>query len=142
MESKMSFEAGIDRTVKWYLENINWCDQVIAGTQSLSRIGLGVNNERNSFSRRNWNQVISNNSRYFKQLLPVYDKPMIYYSLSLLMLAQIRDVLIITTPDDLPFYQRLLLDGQQFGMSISYAVQPEARRNSSGVFDRGRIYIW
>ncbi|MBT8124521.1 MAG: glucose-1-phosphate thymidylyltransferase RfbA [Gammaproteobacteria bacterium] len=60
-----------------------------------------------------------------KQLLPVYDKPMIYYSLSLLMLAQIRDVLVITTPDDLPFYQRLLLDGQQFGMNISYAEQPE-----------------
>ncbi|NNC68265.1 MAG: dTDP-glucose 4,6-dehydratase, partial [Gammaproteobacteria bacterium] len=39
---KMSFEAGIDRTVKWYLDNINWCDQVIAGTQGLSRIGLGV----------------------------------------------------------------------------------------------------
>ena len=59
-----------------------------------------------------------------KQLLPVYDKPMIYYSLSLLMLAQIRDILIITTPEDQPFYQRLLLDGEQFGINITYAVQP------------------
>ena len=58
-----------------------------------------------------------------KQLLPVYDKPMIYYSLSLLMLAQIRDVLIITTSEDQPFYQRLLLDGEQFGINITYAVQ-------------------
>ena len=58
-----------------------------------------------------------------KQLLPVYDKPMIYYSLSLLMLAQIRDVLVITTPDDLPLYQRLLQNGHQFGMNINYAEQ-------------------
>ena len=58
-----------------------------------------------------------------KQLLPVYDKPMVYYSLSLLMLAQIRDILIITTPEDQLFYQRLLLDGEQFGINITYAVQ-------------------
>ncbi len=58
-----------------------------------------------------------------KQLLPVYDKPMIYYSLSLLMLAQIRDVLIISTENDIPLYQRLLKDGHQFGMSLTYAIQ-------------------
>ncbi len=58
-----------------------------------------------------------------KQLLPVYDKPMIYYSLSLIMLAQIRDVLIITTGEDLSIYKRLLLDGSQFGMNITYAEQ-------------------
>ena len=59
-----------------------------------------------------------------KQLMPIYDKPMIYYPLATLMLAGIKDILVITTPEDQPAFKKLLKDGKQFGITISYVVQP------------------